>query len=51
MMIHITDVYALKAKLNKLKTNLYNEPKPKHEKNLAEKYLNEVLFLVDQLTL
>ncbi len=50
-MIHITDIYTLKAKLNNLKTRLYNEPRSQQEKNLANKYLNEVLFLVDQLTL
>ncbi len=48
-MVHITDVYNLKAKLNELKTRLYNEPRPKQEKDLADKYLNEVLFLIDQV--
>jgi hypothetical protein len=48
-MVHITDVYALKAKLNELKTRLYNEPRPQNEKDLADKYLNEVFFLIDQV--
>jgi len=50
-MVHITDVYALKAKLNELKTRLYNEPRPQNEKNLSDNYLNEVLFLVDKMLL
>jgi hypothetical protein len=50
-MVHVTDVYTLKAKLNELKTRLYNEPRPQNEKNLADNYLNEVLFLVDKMLL
>ncbi len=50
-MVDITDVYTLKAKLNELKTRLYNEPRPKQEKDLADNYLNEVLFLVDKMLL
>lgn len=48
-MIHSTDVYSLKAKLNDLKNKLQREQKPQNEKNLADYYLNEVLFLVDSL--
>jgi hypothetical protein len=50
-MYNITDVYALKAKLNALKHKLYSESKTQQEKDLADKYLNEVLFLVDSLLL
>jgi hypothetical protein len=50
-MIHVTDVYALKAKLDHLKHKLYSESKSQQEKDLADKYLNEVLFLVDTLLL
>jgi hypothetical protein len=50
-MVYITDVYTLKAKLDELKTRLYNEPRPQNEKNLADNYLNEVLFLVDKMLL
>ena len=48
-MVDITDVYNLKAKLDELKTRLHNEPRTKQEKNLADKYLNEVLFIVDRV--
>jgi hypothetical protein len=47
-MVHLTDVYTLKAKLNELKTRLHNEPRTKQETELADKYLNEVFFLVDK---
>jgi hypothetical protein len=50
-MYNITDVYALKAKLNSLKHKLYSESRTPQEKDLADKYLNEVLFLVDSLLL
>jgi hypothetical protein len=48
-MIHTTDVYSLKAKLHGLKNKLQKEQKSQKEKNLADQYLNEVLFLVDSL--
>lgn len=48
-MINSTDVFAFKAKLNSLKNKLQREQKPQNEKNLADQYLNEVLFLVDSL--
>lgn len=48
-MIHITDIYELKAKIHKLKQQLDNEPKWQYEKDLANKYLNKVLELVDEL--
>ncbi len=50
-MVQITDIYSLKAKLDNLKIRLGQEPRPYNEKELAEKYLSEVFFLVDQLTL
>jgi hypothetical protein len=46
-MIHITDVYALKAKLNLLKHKLKSESYSKKEKDLIDRYLNEVFFIVD----
>jgi hypothetical protein len=48
-MIRITDVYAFKAKLNTLKHKLYSEKINQKEKDLANQYLDEVLFLVDSL--
>jgi hypothetical protein len=48
-MIHSTDVFALKAKLNYLKHKLQREQRPQNEKDLADEYLNEVLFLVDSV--
>lgn len=48
-MIHIIDIYELKAKIHKLKHQLDNEPNWQHEKDLANKYLNKVLELVDEL--
>ena len=50
-MIHITDVYALKAKLNLLKHNLHSEKRSQQEKDFVDQYLNEVLFLVDSMVL
>lgn len=48
-MIHNTDIFELKAKLNKLKLKLDEEPANIYEKTLANRYLNEVLHLVEQI--
>lgn len=48
-MIYPTDIYSLKAKVNKLKNTLNSEPANVQEKQLAERYLNEVLFLLEEL--
>lgn len=50
-MVHYTDVYALKAKLNRLKHNLNAENKSWQEKELANKYLNEAINYVNELQL
>lgn len=50
-MVHLTDVYALKARLNLLKHKLYSEKRSQQEKDLADKYLDEVIFLVDRMLL
>jgi hypothetical protein len=48
-MIYNTDIFELKAKLNKLKLNLDQEPANIHEKDLANKYMKRVLDLVDEI--
>lgn len=48
-MIHNTDFFELKAKLNKLKLELDKEPANIHEKTLANRYMNKVLDLVEQI--
>lgn len=50
-MIHVTDVYDLKAKLNLLKHKLRDEKRSQKEKDFVDEYLNEVLFLVDSMLL
>lgn len=50
-MVHITDIYELKAKLNNLKHQLDKEPKSYQEKELANKYLNKVFDYLDELKL
>jgi hypothetical protein len=50
-MITNSDIFELKAKLDKLKLALDNEPANIHEKDLAHRYMNKVLDLVDQLRL
>jgi hypothetical protein len=50
-MVEITDIYALKAKLNKLKLELYQEYKSPIEKELANKYLNKAIDYVNELQL
>ena len=50
-MVHITDIYELKARLDGLKHQLENEMKPWHEKELAHKYLNKAIDYVNELQL
>jgi hypothetical protein len=50
-MLHVTDIYELKAKLNKLKHQLDKEPSNIHEKALAHKYLNAIIDYVNELRL
>ena len=50
-MIHITDIYQLKARLNRLKNDLNNEPSTSEQRELADKYLNKVLDYVNELRL
>jgi hypothetical protein len=50
-MIHITDIYSLKAKVEKLKFKLDEESISSHEKWIANKYLNHVLDYIDELRL
>lgn len=48
-MIHITDVYTLKARVDKLKHQIDQEYKTTSEKELAHKYVNKVMNLIDEL--
>ena len=50
-MIHVTDIYALKQKLFKLKLQVDQEQMYPGEKELVHKYLNKVLDYVDELQL
>lgn len=50
-MVHNTDVFELKAKLNKLKNELYRESTSPVEKTLANKYLNKAIDFVNALPL
>jgi hypothetical protein len=50
-MVHITDIYELKARLDGLKHQLDNEVKAWHEKELAHKYLNKAIDYVNELQL
>jgi hypothetical protein len=50
-MVNITDIYELKAKLNKLKHQLNKESKSYQEKELANKYLDKVFDYLDELKL
>jgi hypothetical protein len=50
-MVHNTDIFELKAKLNKLKHKLNNEKVSPSEKQLANKYLNMAIDLVNELPL
>jgi hypothetical protein len=48
-MIHITDIYTLKARVEKLKHKLDSEQISPHEKWVTHKYLSEVLNYIDEL--
>jgi hypothetical protein len=50
-MIHITDIYELKAKLYKLKFELDNEPANIYERDLAQKYLSKAIDCINELPL
>jgi hypothetical protein len=50
-MVHIRDVYELKARLNRLKHDLNSENKSWQEKELANKYLNKAIDYVNELQL
>jgi hypothetical protein len=50
-MVHITDIYELKTRLDGLKHQLENENLPWHEKQLAHKYLNKAMDYVNELQL
>jgi hypothetical protein len=50
-MVHITDIFELKARLDGLKHQLENEMMPWHEKELAHKYLNKAIDYVNELQL
>ena len=51
MAIFPTDIYALKAKIFKLKHDLNQEPMYPGERELVHKYLNKVIDYVDELQL
>jgi hypothetical protein len=50
-MVHIKDIYELKARLNRLKHDLNAENKSWQEKELANKYLNKAIDYVNELQL
>jgi hypothetical protein len=50
-MVNYTDIYSLKAKLDKLKHKLYSESKSWDEKELADRYLNQAIDYVNELQL
>lgn len=50
-MTHITDVYGLKAKVEKLKHKLNKELISEDEKLVTHRYLNEVLDYIDEFKL
>ena len=50
-MVDINDIYSFKARVHKLKHKLDQEPKSNQEKELANKYLNQVLDCLDELRL
>lgn len=50
-MVHYTDIFELKARLNKLKHELNSENKTWQEKELANKYLNKAIDYVNELQL
>jgi hypothetical protein len=50
-MVHITDIFELKARLDGLKHQLENEKTSWQEKQLAHKYLNKAIDYVNELQL
>ena len=50
-MVHLTDIYQLKARLYRLKHELDFENKSNWEKELAHKYLNKAIDYVNELPL
>ena len=50
-MVHYTDIFELKARLDKLKHELDSENKTWQEKQLAHKYLNKAMDYVNELRL
>lgn len=51
LMVHVTDIYELKARLNKLKNELWHEHVSFEKKELADKYLNKAIDYVNELQL
>jgi hypothetical protein len=47
-MVTTADVYALRAKLNQLKRQLYYEQISQEQKDVANRYLNRVIDYVEQ---
>jgi hypothetical protein len=47
-MVTTADVYALRAKLNQLKQQLYYEQISQEQKDVANRYLNRVIDYVEQ---
>ena len=47
-MVTETDVFSLKAKINKLKHQLHGEQIPQEHKDTANRYLNQVIDAVEQ---
>jgi len=50
-MVHITDIFELKARLNGLKHQLDNERLPWGQKELAHKYLSKAIDYVNEVPL
>jgi len=50
-MVGLTDIYTLKARLDKLKLQIDKEQLPQHEKDLAHKYLSKAIDYVNELQL
>jgi hypothetical protein len=48
-MVELTDLYSFKAKVYKLKLKLSVDKGSEEQKSLADQYLNEVLFLLEEL--
>lgn len=50
-MVHITDIFELKSKLNRLKHQLDKEDLSWESKKLANKYLNKAIDYVNEVPL